>query len=264
MGTGNADVSGSFVPETKTPDLHISIKVEGTQWPPWTISLRSTGVSTYNPVSFLFYSELIVRGDRVEGYVKPLFKDMKVVDLRSPQEKRGFFHKLYVAGVKGQPPKSSRTGPGRKLRPRSTSPGPWRTRRRARCRLSAIRSRTPFSKPSSPRSKGKPSRPKDEGGLVLHPPHVNIGGDSATQQTPDLRAISDGSNACQYFLGLRHIALRLSLSLLLFVCLYACLDRPRDEAFLLVDKALTFLQGRRHRFLELSIVISSLPFHSLS
>jgi len=100
MGTGNADVSGSFVPETKTPDLHISIKVEGTQVAAMDDLFKVYGKLDVQSGLFSLYSELIVRGDRVEGYVKPLFKDMKVVDLRSPQEKRGFFHKRYVAGVK--------------------------------------------------------------------------------------------------------------------------------------------------------------------
>jgi len=50
---------------------------------------------------FSLYSELSVKNGRAEGYIKPLFKDMKVYEGRMDHEK-SLFHKLYeglVAGI---------------------------------------------------------------------------------------------------------------------------------------------------------------------
>ena len=49
---------------------------------------------------FSLYSELTVKDNRVDGYVKPLFKDMEVYDKRNRREKN-LFHKLYVGLVAG-------------------------------------------------------------------------------------------------------------------------------------------------------------------
>lgn len=49
---------------------------------------------------FSLYSELRVKNGRVEGYIKPRFKDMKVYDARQDKEKN-LFHKLYEGLVGG-------------------------------------------------------------------------------------------------------------------------------------------------------------------
>ena len=47
-----------------------------------------------------FHSELTIKGDTVNGYVKPLFKGMKVYD-RRPDSEKSLFHKFYVGLVDG-------------------------------------------------------------------------------------------------------------------------------------------------------------------
>jgi len=47
---------------------------------------------------FSFYSEMTIKGYAVKGYVKPLFKDLKVYDQRTGAQK-GAFHKLYLGVV---------------------------------------------------------------------------------------------------------------------------------------------------------------------
>ncbi|HEV8620809.1 MAG TPA: hypothetical protein VGQ79_07270, partial [Nitrospiraceae bacterium] len=49
---------------------------------------------------FSLYSELSVKNGRVEGYIKPLFRDLKVYDARQDKEK-SLFHKLYEGLVGG-------------------------------------------------------------------------------------------------------------------------------------------------------------------
>jgi hypothetical protein len=48
---------------------------------------------------FSFYSEMAIRNNRVQGYVKPIFKNMEVTDMRTPGQKN-LFHKLYVGAVR--------------------------------------------------------------------------------------------------------------------------------------------------------------------
>jgi hypothetical protein len=49
---------------------------------------------------FSIFSELTIRNDRVQGYVKPIFKNMEVTDLRTAGEK-SLFDKLYTEAVRG-------------------------------------------------------------------------------------------------------------------------------------------------------------------
>jgi hypothetical protein len=49
---------------------------------------------------FAFYSELSVKNQRIEGYVKPLFRDVKAYDERQDAEKSAF-RKLYEKLVGG-------------------------------------------------------------------------------------------------------------------------------------------------------------------
>ncbi|MEP6601344.1 MAG: hypothetical protein ABJB49_05975, partial [Nitrospirota bacterium] len=49
---------------------------------------------------FSFYSELSVKNGSIQGYIKPLFKDMKVYDRRQDKEK-SLFHQLYEGLVGG-------------------------------------------------------------------------------------------------------------------------------------------------------------------
>ena len=100
MGTGNTVISGTFRPETKSPDFDLSIKIERTQMRAMNDLLRAYGNFDVTAGLFSLYSELTVKNGRVEGYIKPLFKDMKVYDSRQDKEKN-LFHKLYEGLVGG-------------------------------------------------------------------------------------------------------------------------------------------------------------------
>ena len=62
--------------------------------------LRAYGNFDVTAGLFSLYSELKVKNGQVEGYIKPLFKDMKVYDARQDKEKT-LFHKLYEGLVGG-------------------------------------------------------------------------------------------------------------------------------------------------------------------
>jgi hypothetical protein len=100
MGTGTTVMSGTFRPETKSPDFDLYIKIERTQMRAMNELLRAYGDFDVTAGLFSLYSELSVKNGRVEGYIKPLFKDMKVYDARQDKEK-SLFHQLYEGLVGG-------------------------------------------------------------------------------------------------------------------------------------------------------------------
>jgi hypothetical protein len=100
MGTGDTVISGTFRPETKSPDFDLNIKIERTQLRAMNDLLRAYGNFDVTAGLFSLFSELKVKNDRVEGYIKPLFKDMKVYDARQDREK-SLFRKLYEGLVGG-------------------------------------------------------------------------------------------------------------------------------------------------------------------
>jgi hypothetical protein len=100
MGTGNTVISGTFRPEKKSPDFDLDVKIERTQMRPMNELLRAYGNFDVTAGLFSVYSELHVKDRRVDGYIKPLFKEMKVFDARQDQEKN-LFHQLYEGLVGG-------------------------------------------------------------------------------------------------------------------------------------------------------------------
>lgn len=100
MGTGETYITGVFRPEKKGPDFGVNVIIENTRLKPMSDLFRAYGNFAVEEGLFSFYSELKVKEDRVEGFVKPMFQDMKVVDKRTKNQK-SIFHKLYVGIVKG-------------------------------------------------------------------------------------------------------------------------------------------------------------------
>ncbi|MEO6307624.1 MAG: DUF748 domain-containing protein [Nitrospiraceae bacterium] len=100
MGIGNTVITGTFRPEKHTPDFDLNIKIDRTQMRAMNNLLRAYGNFDVTAGWFSLYSELRVKNGRVEGYIKPLFKDMKVYDARQDHEK-SLFNQLYEGLVGG-------------------------------------------------------------------------------------------------------------------------------------------------------------------
>lgn len=100
MGTGKTLVTGVFRPEKKGPDFNLEVTIENTEMKPMSDLFAAYGNFAIEQGLFSFYSELKVEEDRIDGYVKPMFQDMKVTDSRNKKEK-SIFQKLYVGIVKG-------------------------------------------------------------------------------------------------------------------------------------------------------------------
>jgi hypothetical protein len=93
MGSGPTRIAATFRPEGAGTNFDLNVAVEGTDMTTMNDLLRAYGKFDVVAGSFSVYSELSVRNDTVNGYVKPLFKDMKVYDKEQDRDKP-FFRKL--------------------------------------------------------------------------------------------------------------------------------------------------------------------------
>jgi hypothetical protein len=103
MGSGPTQVQATFRPESKGPDLDLTLSIENTDMRKMNDLLRAYGNFDVVAGNFSMYSEIKIRQGKIDGYVKPLFSDMKVYDRRQDAEK-SMFRKLYeglVGGISG-------------------------------------------------------------------------------------------------------------------------------------------------------------------
>lgn len=100
MGSGPTSAVGTFRAETNGPDFDLGVKIENTDMRTMNDVFRAYGNFDVVGGLFSFYSELHVKNRTVEGYVKPLFRDVKVYDKRQDKEKSAF-RKLYEKLVGG-------------------------------------------------------------------------------------------------------------------------------------------------------------------
>jgi hypothetical protein len=122
MGTGNTVITGTFRPETKNPDFYVNIAIENTQMPQMSDLFRAYGNFDIKSGLFSFYSEARVKNNMVTGYVKPLFKDMKVYD-RSQYKEKKVSHKVYV-GLINVASKLLKNRPNREVATKTDISGP--------------------------------------------------------------------------------------------------------------------------------------------
>ena len=103
MGNGPAEAQATFRPESKGPNLDLTFSIENTDMRTMNDLWRAYGNFDVVAGNFSLYSEIKIRQGKIDGYVKPLFSDMKVYDRRQDAEKSRF-RKLYeglVGGISG-------------------------------------------------------------------------------------------------------------------------------------------------------------------
>lgn len=94
MGTGRVRARASFVPEGKSPNFEAKLEIRETQMKPLNDLLRAYANLDVDGGVFSFYSEVQVKDGYVQGYVKPLFRDVDVYDPRQDR-KKNIFRKMY-------------------------------------------------------------------------------------------------------------------------------------------------------------------------
>jgi hypothetical protein len=100
MGTGQTVVAGTFRPEKPNPDFDLDVRIVKTQLKSFNDVLRAYADLDLSKGAFSFFSELSVKRGEVNGYVKPMFKDVEVYDPKQDTDK-ALTKKLYEAVIGG-------------------------------------------------------------------------------------------------------------------------------------------------------------------
>jgi hypothetical protein len=100
MGSGLTQVSGTFRPEIGSPDFDLQVRMVKTKMRSLNNVLRAYGNFDVVDGVFSFFTEVTVKHGKIEGYVKPLFKDVDVYDTDQDQDKR-LAQKIYEGIVGG-------------------------------------------------------------------------------------------------------------------------------------------------------------------
>jgi hypothetical protein len=100
MGSGRTLVGASFRPEIQGPDFALAASIENTDMRALNELLRAYGKLDVVGGFFSVYTEMRVRNRAVQGYVKPLIRELDVYDTQQDQAK-GLFQKLYEAVAGG-------------------------------------------------------------------------------------------------------------------------------------------------------------------
>jgi Domain of Unknown Function (DUF748) len=99
MNAGMLRLSTSLDPFAKThPDFDFAGEVTGADLTQWNDFLQAYGKFDVQRGTFSVYSELVGRGNRFDGYVKPFFGDVDVLDVKKDLPK-GWLHTIWEAIV---------------------------------------------------------------------------------------------------------------------------------------------------------------------
>jgi hypothetical protein len=99
MGSGNAQLTGTFVPETKKTNLRLNLAIENTQMTAMNDLFRSAGNFDIKSGIFSFYAQMSIQNGYIDGWVKPMFRDLKIAE-RQDKNNKNILHKAYVGTVK--------------------------------------------------------------------------------------------------------------------------------------------------------------------
>ncbi|MFL6261763.1 MAG: DUF748 domain-containing protein [Thermoanaerobaculia bacterium] len=99
-GGGSVHGSATFRNPGKGPDFNLKVAVEGASLPSINELLRAYGKFDVAKGTFSVYSEVTVHNGRIDGYVKPLFKDIQVYSPQQDKDKP-VLKKLYEKIVGG-------------------------------------------------------------------------------------------------------------------------------------------------------------------
>lgn len=87
MGSGATRVNATFRPEIDGPDFDLDARIENTDLKAMNDLLRAHAKVDVVSGVFSVYTEIRVKNDRVNGYVKPLFHDLDVYSAAQDEEK---------------------------------------------------------------------------------------------------------------------------------------------------------------------------------
>jgi hypothetical protein len=93
MGSGHSVLYATVGPENQAgPDFQISLAIENTSMASLSEVAEAHAGLTVAEGTFNFYSEVQVQEGQIDGYVKPMFRDVEIGD---EEEDRSFFQRVY-------------------------------------------------------------------------------------------------------------------------------------------------------------------------
>jgi hypothetical protein len=98
MGSGQTQASARLRPERERADFDLQVEIRETHLPAMNDILMAYGNFDVVGGRFSFFSELTVRDGQIEGYMRPLFRDMEVYDAREDDDK-GLIQQLYERAI---------------------------------------------------------------------------------------------------------------------------------------------------------------------
>ena len=100
MGRGATDLTVTLQPQAGSADMDVTAQIEGADLVRLKDLVRAYGGFEITAGEFSVYSELRMKGGAIDGYVKPLFRGVKVGTDDEAVAEKGFRHRLY-AGLVG-------------------------------------------------------------------------------------------------------------------------------------------------------------------
>lgn len=100
MGSGATRASATFREPSSGPDFDLNVAIEGASLPAMNDLLRAYGKLDVVKGTFSLYSEIKIKNGRIDGYVKPLVKDVDVYSSKQ-DKKKPILKKLYEKVVGG-------------------------------------------------------------------------------------------------------------------------------------------------------------------
>ena len=100
MGSGPTVVTGSFRPEKPNPDFDVQVRIVKTPVAALNKLLEAHGQLDAKQGTFAFFSDMRVKHNHIDGYVKPFLKDVQVYDPEQDADKKTM-KKVYQAVVNG-------------------------------------------------------------------------------------------------------------------------------------------------------------------
>jgi hypothetical protein len=99
MDAGRLQARVSLDPFAESPDFDFDGQLIGGDLTQWNDLLRAYAGLDVQRGGFSVYAELLARGDRFRGYLKPFFRDVDVLHLERELEQQGWLASLWEALV---------------------------------------------------------------------------------------------------------------------------------------------------------------------
>jgi len=95
MNAGRLQARVALDPFAERPDFDFDGQVTGADLTQWNDFLRAYAGIDVERGGFSLYAELLARGDRFEGYLKPFLRDVDVLDVEEEVEEQGLLSSLW-------------------------------------------------------------------------------------------------------------------------------------------------------------------------